>query len=65
MMSGDRNVLFKMKELWAYLGFLFEGEEKLLKKIKKAQKMADYQAVTEELIWNGAMKEHPSFGGWK
>ena len=65
VMSGDRNVLFKMKELWAYRGFLFEGEEKLLKKIKKAQKMADYQAVTEELIWNGAMKEHPSFGGWK
>lgn len=65
VMSGDRNVLFKMKELWAYLGFLFEGEEKLLKKMKKAQKMAEFQAVAGELIWNGAMKEHPFFGGWK
>lgn len=65
VMSGERNVLFKMKELWAYMGFLFEGEDRLLKKLKKAQKIKDYQAVTEELIWNGGMSECPSFGGWK
>ena len=64
VMSGDRNVLFKLKELWFYFAFLFEGEEKLLKKIKKAQKMAEFQAVAQELFVNGAMKEQPEFKGW-
>ena len=30
--SGDKNVLFKMKELWCYLGTLFPDKEKQLKK---------------------------------
>ena len=40
IMSGDRNTLFKMKELWFYMAGLFDdgGEgkkEKYIKKIKK------------------------------
>ena len=31
--SGDRNVLFKMKELWFYMIDLFEDAEKIAKKI--------------------------------
>ena len=30
--SGDKNVLFKMKELWCYLGTLFPDKEKQFKK---------------------------------
>ena len=45
--SGERNTLFKMKEMWSYMGGLFESPEKILKKIKKAQHLKDYdQAVT-------------------
>lgn len=54
-MSGDRNTLFKMKELWFYMGGLFDGKEegikeKLLKKIKKSQKFPEYLAAVEELF---------------
>ena len=37
IMSGDRNTLFKMKELWYYFQCHFPGCEKELKRIKKAQ----------------------------
>ena len=48
--SGDRNVLFKMKELWFYMADLFEGSEKLMKKIKKAEKLCVYESVIDELL---------------
>lgn len=47
---GDKNVLFKMKELWCYLGTLFPDKEKQLKKIRKAEKLERYEAVVEELL---------------
>ena len=49
-MSGDRNVLFKMKELWAYWESLFIGEEKRIKKIKKANSLAEYHAAVSILL---------------
>ena len=50
IMSGDRNVLFKMKELWAYWESLFIGEEKRIKKIKKANSLAEYHAAVSFLL---------------
>lgn len=47
---GEKNTLFKMKELWCYMGRLFPGQEKLLKKIKKAQRVAEYEMVVDELF---------------
>lgn len=47
---GDKNVLFKMKEIWCYLGGLFPEEEKKLKKLKKAERMADYERAAGELF---------------
>ena len=47
---GDKNVLFKMKELWCYLGTLFPDKEKQMKKIRKAEKLDRYEAVVEELL---------------
>ena len=48
--SGDRNVLFKMKELWFYMANLFEDSEKLMKKIKKSEKLKDYENVIRVLF---------------
>lgn len=48
--SGDRNVLFKMKELWFYMANLFVGSEKLMKKIKKSEKLKDYEKVIQALF---------------
>ncbi len=50
IMSGDRNALFKMKEIWSYLGDSFDGAEKCLKKIKKANHVADYKIAVNELF---------------
>ncbi len=48
--SGERNVLFKMKELWIYLIHSFPGNEKNLKKIKKALHLADYEAAVDRIF---------------
>ena len=55
VIPGDRNVLFKMKELWFYLGTLFTegGKEtagKNIKKIKKATTMTDYEVAVARLF---------------
>ncbi len=50
VMSGEKNVLFKMKEFWVYAGCSFPGEEKLLKKIRKASGLADYDAASACLL---------------
>lgn len=49
-MSGDKNVLFKMKEFWSYAEKLFPGEEKILKKIKKATRLCDYEQAVRMLF---------------
>lgn len=48
--SGDRNVLFKMKELWSYMIKSFDGAEKYAKKIKKSEKLKDYESAVSSLI---------------
>ena len=48
--SGDRAVLFKMKELWFFMIHLFEGAEKAAKKIKKAEKRHVYEECIERLF---------------
>lgn len=50
VMSGDKNVLFKMKEIWYYLSYLFPDSEKVFKRIKKINTMRDYLAATHEII---------------
>lgn len=50
IMSGERNVLFKMKELWFYMGNLFEDSQKLMKQMKKTTKGAEYRSLVERLF---------------
>lgn len=50
IMSGERPVLFKMKELWCYLMKMFPEAEKQAKKIRKAEKLSVYREVVEELF---------------
>lgn len=47
VLSGDKNVLYKMKELWSYMLPLFTDNKKYGKKIKKSDRLTDYEeAVT-------------------
>lgn len=49
-MYGDKPVLFKCKELWTYMIHSFEDSPKILKKIKKAQRLTEYESIIEELF---------------
>ncbi|OUM20238.1 tRNA dihydrouridine synthase [Butyricicoccus porcorum] len=63
VLSGQRNVLFKMKELWVYLSCLFEHPEKYAKKIRKAQTLAAYRKAVDELFAEQELRNESSFAG--
>ena len=42
-LTSDRDVLFRMKELWYYLGQSFPGKERALLDIRKARTKTEYQ----------------------
>ena len=48
--SGTSPVLFKMKEIWAFMGETFPGGEKILKKLRKTDKLEVYEQMVEELF---------------
>ena len=43
--SGEKDAIFRMKEIWAYMHGLFPDSEKLWKKIKKSQTLTDYKSI--------------------
>ncbi|MBH1939928.1 tRNA-dihydrouridine synthase family protein [Mobilitalea sibirica] len=47
---GDRNILFKMKEIWVFMISVFSNNEKYAKKIKKATKLTDYEEAVASLF---------------
>lgn len=49
-MSGDRTVLYKMKEMWSYMAPLFEDYKKYAKKIRKCEKCVVYEQVIDEFF---------------
>lgn len=55
-MSGEKNVLFKMKELWLYLHILFTDGEKYFRKIKKAQRLSEYDVLVGKLFSHEEVK---------
>lgn len=50
ILYGDRNILFHMKELWLYMICMFEDNEKFVKKIKKSQRLEDYEEAVSGLF---------------
>lgn len=49
-LSGEKNVLFRMKELWYYMLHLFTEPEPYGKKIRKAIKLSDYEIAVDGLF---------------
>lgn len=49
-LSGDKNILFKMKEFWYYFSHSFTNSEKYMKKIKKSEKLNRYEEAVESLF---------------
>ena len=50
IMSGDQNVLFKMKELWTYMISMYPEAEKQQKMIRKAKKCVEYLRAVDEIL---------------
>lgn len=55
--GGSRNAMFRLKENWRYLLCRFEGSEKLGKRLRKTTNLAEYRAITHEIIRSLPMKE--------
>lgn len=50
IMSGDRNVLFKMKEVWMSMIQIFSDDGRYVKKIKKAQRLSEYESAADQIF---------------
>lgn len=50
VLSGDKNVLFKMKELWFYMIHLFVDSDKYAKKIRKTDSLNEYKSIISRLF---------------
>ena len=61
MMSGEKPALFKMKEIWGYMSWLFEDSDKYAKKIRKVQKLKDYDQIIDELFDTLEIREDAGF----
>lgn len=48
ILSGEKHLMFKMKELWLYMAYSLEQSEKFLKKIKKAKNLYEYDSAVNE-----------------
>jgi len=48
--SGVRPVLFKMKEIWAFMREMFPEGDKLLKKLRKTDRLEVYEQLVDELF---------------
>lgn len=60
ILFGDRNVLFKMKELWFYMIPMFSDNAKYAKKIKKSERLCDYDEAVLSLF-----REQDVLENWK
>lgn len=47
ILSGDKNVLFKMKELWSFVFMGPASQNRIWKKIRKASSLAEYNRIVE------------------
>lgn len=62
ILSGERNVLFKMKELWFYMIGLFAESDRFAKKIRKTNDLRDYEAIISMLFQELDIAETPVRG---
>ena len=49
-MDCEKDALFKMKEVWFYLGKMFPESEKILNKVRKANKPEEYQEAVSRMF---------------
>lgn len=50
LLKEDKNAMYRMKEVWGYMIYMFSNNKKYAKKIKKAQKAVDYHQAIASLF---------------
>jgi len=60
-LSGERHVLFRMKELWSYWITLFEDADADRKRMKKATTLSEFCAATASLFARCPLSPNPTF----
>lgn len=48
--QSEKQVLFKMKEIWNYLSYSFEEQHKCAKLVRKAQSFSQYEKAVNEIL---------------
>ena len=62
--DSRHNAMLRMKELWFYLIWLFEGQERLSKALKKAKNPAEYEVCVGTIFGELPLRED-SAAGWR
>lgn len=57
MFGNDRNAMMRMKEVWFYHIHLFDGHEKLAKRLRRTTDAAEYRAVVDEIYSTLPMRD--------
>lgn len=52
-LDGERNIMFKMKEIWLYLIISFEDSERYAKKIKKSKNLHEFESIISDIERHG------------
>ena len=55
--GGARNAMFRMKENWRHMIWMFDGNEKLWKKLRKCTDVNEYRSIVREIFHSLPM--HP------
>lgn len=55
--GGSRNAMFRLKENWRHWLCKFENSEKLGKRLRKTTDVAEYKAITREIVRTLPMRE--------
>ncbi len=48
IMAGERDVLFKMKDLWTYMSRMFNDREAVLKRIRRSKDFSEYRVAVDK-----------------
>ena len=55
--GGARNAMFRMKENWRHMICMFDGSEKLWKKLRKCTDVVEYRSIVREIFHTLPMHE--------
>jgi len=55
--QGEKNAVFKMKEIWGYLRYSFDAKEEIVRQIWTASDKAGYEKAIDDFFRNVQLKE--------